>query len=297
MDKHPDLVNALKAVRADRGFDVAAWVDQKTDMFNDYMRKCGLSACVVSVSGGVDSGVTLALAKHAQKKENSPIKKVLGVAQPIHSTGEIWKRALECREALDAEVIVVDQTEVHNSLTKIVGEATGIEGKGFADGQLRSYMRTPVGYYVAQLLSQEGTPCVVLGTGNFDEDGYLLYFCKAGDGVVDVQLIADLHKSEVFTVGHHLNVPKSILEAAPSADLWEGQTDEEELGFAYDFVELYTQYLMKDEEGRKAFKAGFNADALKYFDETCVLVDKVHNRNKHKLNSPVNINILKTLAV
>lgn len=58
-------------------------------------------------------------------------------------------------------------------------------------------MRTPVGFYAAQLLSQNGTPAIVVGTGNKDEDGYLFYFCKAGDGVADIQLIADLHKSEV----------------------------------------------------------------------------------------------------
>lgn len=48
----------------------------------------------------------------------------------------------------------------------------------FANGQLRSYMRTPVNYYVAQLLSNNGAPSIVLGTGNYDEDGYLRYFCK-----------------------------------------------------------------------------------------------------------------------
>lgn len=107
---------------------------------------------------------------------------------------------------------------------------------------MRSYLRTPVNYFVAQLLGQEGYRCIVLGTGNFDEDGYVMvmvvvvmrrylcYFCKAGDGVVDVQVIADLHKSEVFQVARHLNIVKSILNAPPSADLWEGQTDEEELG-------------------------------------------------------------------
>ena len=59
-----------------------------------------------------------------------------------------------------------------------------------------------------------------------DEDGYLRYFCKAGDGVVDVQLIADLHKSEVFQVAKYLEIPEEIRVAPPSADLWEGQTDE-----------------------------------------------------------------------
>jgi NAD+ synthase (glutamine-hydrolysing) len=50
----------------------------------------------------------------------------------------------------------------------------GVKSKPFASGQLRSYMRTPVGYYVAQLLSQEGLPAIVMGTGNQDEDGYLM---------------------------------------------------------------------------------------------------------------------------
>jgi NAD+ synthase (glutamine-hydrolysing) len=54
------------------------------------------------------------------------------------------------------------------------------KGGTFADGQLRSYMRTPVNYYVAQLLSANGNLSIVLGTGNYDEDGYLRYFCKVG---------------------------------------------------------------------------------------------------------------------
>ena len=113
----------------------------------------------------------------------------------------------------------------------------------FANGQLKSYMRTPINYYTAQLLSAKGYPAIVLGTGNKDEDLYLCYFCKAGDGVVDVQLISDLHKSEVFQVGRLLGVPHHILEAPPSADLWEGQTDENELGefFIFLFIKKLTK--------------------------------------------------------
>eukprot|EP00957_Ditylum_brightwellii_P197159 15021551-Ditylum_brightwellii.AAC.1 len=90
-----------------------------------------------------------------------------------------------------------------------------------------------------------------MGTGNQDEDGYLAYFCKAGDGVVDVQLISDLHKSEVYTVSKALGVPEATVVAPPSADLWDGQTDEDELGFTYDFIELFTgAYLPLDEAGQ-----------------------------------------------
>lgn len=179
----------------------------------------------------------------------------------------------------------------------------GIEGKDFASGQLRSYMvffssnthsqRTPVGYYVAQLLSQAGTPCVVMGTGNRDEDGYLGYFCKAGDGVVDVQLIADLHKSEVFKVGAVLGVPESILRSPPSADLWEGQTDENELGVTYDFVELYTGWFLplQDSE-KKAFVGGMDEETKKEWEHFSQICETVHRRNAHKLNGPKNLNVL-----
>lgn len=152
-------------------------------------------------------------------------------------------------------------------------------------------MRTPAIYYVAQLYSTSGTPTIVMGTGNKDEDGYLAYFCKAGDGVVDVQLIADLHKSEVFEVGKVLNVPQSILTAAPSADLWDDQTDEDELGFSYDFIELWTTYLEFDEYKRNKIRNSLSKEALQQLQDWGDLAVAIHKRNQHKLDAPRNINI------
>jgi len=131
-----------------------------------------------------------------------------------------------------------------------------------------------------------------MGTGNKDEDGYLAYFCKAGDGVVDVQLIADIHKSEVFAVGKELGVPESTLVAPPSADLWDGQTDEDELGFSYDFVELFTgAYLPLTDTEKAAFKSSLSSSARETFEKWAAAAEKIHNRNKHKINSPHNINL------
>lgn len=132
-----------------------------------------------------------------------------------------------------------------------------------------------------------------MGTGNRDEDGYLGYFCKAGDGVVDVQLISDLHKSEVFKVGAELGVPESILQSPPSADLWDGQTDEEELGVSYDFVELYTGwYLKQSEEKQKAFVNSMDEETMKEWIHYRDICENVHRRNAHKLNGPMNLNVL-----
>jgi len=258
------------------------------------MSNNGLAAAVVSLSGGIDSSCTLGLLLHASKQPNSPIKKVLAIAQPIHSTKSIQNRAYEVASAMGADVITVDQSQLHTELTGLVQSALNMKGNPFADGQLRSYMRTPVGYYVAQIISSNGHPCVVVGTGNLDEDGYLMYFCKAGDGVSDIQLIADIHKSEVFKVAKELNVPKSVLEAPPSADLWEGQTDEEEMGVSYDFVELYTEWLQLPEEERKEHLSKLSEESFAFFKEKGGKIDAIHKRNRHKLVYPVNLDVYKS---
>eukprot|EP00818_Percolomonas_sp_WS_P001620 CAMPEP_0117442982 /NCGR_PEP_ID=MMETSP0759-20121206/4447_1 /TAXON_ID=63605 /ORGANISM="Percolomonas cosmopolitus, Strain WS" /LENGTH=298 /DNA_ID=CAMNT_0005234917 /DNA_START=59 /DNA_END=955 /DNA_ORIENTATION=- len=281
----------LSKIRQARAFNVDEWISKKVTMFNDYMRQCGLKACVISISGGVDSAVVLALCHKAMQEKDSPIKRIVALAQPINSTKHIWERALELDRFEGVEIRTVDQSDIYEQLKAKCDKIVGIEGGQFASGQLRSYMRTPVGYYTAQLLSQEGTPAIVMGTGNLDEDGYLYYFCKAGDGVVDVALIADLHKSEVFEVGAKLNVPDIILKAEPSADLWAGQTDEEELGFTYSFVELYTELIHYPLEEQTQLKNELDEEGKKQFEEWEKLICGVHRRNKHKAVFPVNLNV------
>lgn len=287
---HADLAAKLGAYRKERNFQPKQWIEGKVKKLNDYMSNAGLKACVISVSGGIDSAVSLALCAEAKKCAGSPIVHVVGVCQPIASSAWALERGRENIKQCNAEEIIVDQTDIHKQLADRIDEAAKIKGGHFAQGQLRSYMRTPVGYYVAQLYSQNKTPAIVMGTGNMDEDGYLAYFCKAGDGVVDVQLISDLHKSEVFTVAEALGVPTATRSAAPSADLWDGQTDEEELGFTYDFIELYVgSYLKMAEADQAKFQADLSAEGKAQFDAWTTAAVGVHNRNKHKLLGIANL--------
>lgn len=282
---HPDLTAALDRLRARRNFSPEQWVREKIVKLNEYMHST-LKACVVNLSGGIDSAATFALISAAMKEPSSPIKRLLGIMQPICSTVSIQDRA----KTLDhfGEIITIDQSEIYNALVPLIEQSTGIKANFFANGNLRSYMRTPVAFYVAQLLSQEGTPAVVVGTGNYDEDGFLFYFSKAGDGVSDIQLIADLHKSEVFSVARYLGVSQSILDAPPSADLWPGQTDENEIGASYDFVELYVS-CRDDTSLRAELLANVSSEALEQFSAVGATLEAIHNRNKHKEKFPLNV--------
>eukprot|EP00741_Cyanophora_paradoxa_P011597 tig00020563_g11205.t1 len=286
----PGLEKRLAEYRAKRAFDPKAWIEMKCAKLNDYMKKCGLKACVTSVSGGIDSAVILALCGHAQKMPGSPITHNVGVCQPIHSSAWALERGKENVAAVGADLVVVDQTDLHTQLCARIEGAAKLQGNDFARGQLRSYMRTPCGYYVAQLYSCNGSPAIVMGTGNMDEDGYLAYFCKAGDGVVDVQLISDLHKSEVFKVAAAVGVPENTRKAPPSADLWDGQTDEGELGFSYDFVELWTgDYVKRTEAEKAAFREGLSEADLKQLEEWGAAAERVHKRNFHKIQGIQNL--------
>ena len=288
----PQLVAKLEEVRRERAFNVAEWTQKKCEMLNEYMSKCGLKGCVVNCSGGIDSAVTLLLAQKAAQLEGSPIKRVIGILQPIHSTASIQDRGEDLCKSKGIEYIRVDQTGVFDLLCPLVESALKVNSGdiSFQRGQLRSYMRTPVAYYVAQLLGTQGAPAIVLGTGNYDEDGYLYYFCKPGDGTSDVQLIHDLHKSEVKELARYLGCISSIVDAPPSADLWDGQTDESELGFPYDFCELYVELLRRD--GVDDWVASLDSENRAQWDKWKVMIDNVHRRNGHKAVWPVNLDII-----
>jgi len=285
-----DWKNILQQYKQNNNFNTESWIHNKCTIFNQYLESHGLSGAVLSVSGGIDSAVTLALLKYTMELPNSNLKKIIALSQPIHSSQWALDRATELCETFGIPLTVIDQTEVHNNIIELFQSAIGTSGNTFSKGQLRSYMRTPINYFAAQLLNEDGFPAIVIGTGNKDEDGYLAYFCKYGDGAVDVQLISDLHKSQVFKVGKQLNVPDSILIAAPSADLWDGQTDEEEMGFSYDFIEFYTGYFLKlsiDEQFKMLNSLTLDSrDEFIKYENLCT---NIHKRNAHKLRGVVNL--------
>jgi len=104
-----------------------------------------------------------------------------------------------------------------------------------ADANLRARLRMSALYTVATNYNY-----LVVGTDNAAE-WYTGYFTKYGDGGVDLLPLVDFAKGEVREMARELNVPDSVVEKKPSADLWVGQTDEDEMGTTYDKIDTYVK--------------------------------------------------------
>lgn len=284
----PQLSEYLADYRTQRNFIAANYLAEKACVLNDYVELSGLSSCVVAVSGGVDSAVVLGVVKRAAEQPDSQIRRVVPLLLPVFdkeaatNQAEATSRGEELCNLLGLEPVHIDLTAVHRALKNTVDAAIKISGQAWASGQLVAYTRTPAIYYTTSLLSQSGTPGIVCGTTNLDEGGYLGYFGKASDGMVDVQLISDIHKSEVYKLAEYLGVPESIRQAIPTGDMYDGRIDEEVFGTTYDFVELYTRFLSTNTEGRETVRSGWDAETKLQFDKLAARLEKLHGYNAHK---------------
>lgn len=254
-------------------------IERKAKLLNSYLRAYGLRSCVVGVSGGIDSALVLGLAKHASTLADSPIARIVPVLLPVHdqisASGQLeaTARGYQCCSAMGLDPCEIDITPVHAVMRTAVENAMRHEGKGWSSGQLVSYQRTPALYYVTSLLSEQGIPGIVLGTTNYDEGSYIGYFGKASDGMTDVQMISDLHKHEVWRMAQLLNVPKDILDAVPTGDMYDARSDEQVFGFTYDALEFDLRYRY----------GALDVDSSVYESDTLHrLVDDLHRYNHHK---------------
>ena len=105
---------------------------------------------------------------------------------------------------------------------------------------------------------------------------------KASDGMVDIQLISDIHKSEVYAVARELNIPESLINVTPSGDMYDNRTDETVFGASYDFVELYLNYLNMDENQKKELITSLDKESKDQFDFYAKNLENLHKYNLHK---------------
>ena len=204
-------------------------IDKTVQWIRETVRAAGCKGVVVGLSGGIDSAVVGFLAKRAFPDDS------LGVLLPCKSHARDRTYALELAAAAQLDHIEVDLTQAHEVLytgiMAALGDRATEANMRIADANLRARLRMSTLYAIAN-----NRGYLVSGTDNAAEV-YTGYFTKYGDGGVDFLPIANLLKREVYAWGRHFGVPASILERAPTAGLWDGQTDEGEMGTTYDRID------------------------------------------------------------
>lgn len=195
----------------------------------------GLERAELDVSGGIDSATMLMLLAEALGPEN-----VTAVYSSINSSEASLHRARLAAEAAGVRLVELDLSDIVQSINDEIADklyAAGYEPKEISDrimadpqieGSFRSCIRAPIGRYLNRVTGGG----IRHGTGNEDEDRWLRFYQKGGDGEVDTNPLAMLSKGEVYQLANALNVPREIIEATPTPDLWgvgDAHNDEEEL--------------------------------------------------------------------
>jgi NAD+ synthase len=235
--------------------DLVAWIRL-------YVQGAGARGVVVGLSGGIDSAVVAELAVEALG-----INKVQGVWMPCDSKPQ---------DAIDAKS-VADWLEISWSVVNIKPifdvarheiEMTGRFMDRLALANMKARLRMVELYAI-------DSKSLVIGTGNKSE--LMVGYCtKYGDGGVDFEPIGQYYKTEVRMLAESMEgFPENILTKAPSAGLWEGQTDQEELGMSYDALDAI---LKRMEDGRPSTGAEFDR------------IEAMCQRNAHKIAVPPSFN-------
>ena len=206
--------------------------DHLVQFIGDRARAAGTDRAVLGLSGGIDSTLTAHLAVEALGPEG-----LHGLVMPSETNDEAnMSDAERVAEDLGIEYDVIEIEPIADAfLDPLPGADPGqrIEADPLrtAVGNLRVRIRAVCNYYVAN-----AEDAIVLGTGNRSE-ALVGYFTKYGDGAVDCHPIGILYKGQVRQLASHLGVPEDLVTKTPTAGLWEGQTDEDELGMDYETLD------------------------------------------------------------
>lgn len=202
-----------------------------TGFIRDSMTKAGMSRAVIGLSGGIDSAVSAYLSAGALGAEN-----VLALRMPYRtSSAESLSDAEAVIEDLGLPHLTLPISDMADPLINCFPEMSKLR-----QGNIMARLRMIALY--DQSMAWGG---LVMGTSNKTE--FLLgYSTIYGDSGVALHPIADLYKYQIRQMARYLGVPRSVIDKPPSADLWIGQTDEDELGFTYDQADQVL-YLLVDE--------------------------------------------------
>lgn len=233
--------------------EIVTWLRERT-------KEANAAGLLVGLSGGIDSSVVSHLIKRAFPNDS------LAVIMPIKSNPVDIEHAHKVVQSCGIKVVEVDLTETHRVMFETIKQSVtrgewNAESERIADANLRARLRMSTLYTLAANYKY-----LVVGTDNKAE-WFTGYFTKYGDGGVDLQPLIEFTKREVKELAKFLGVPEEVIEKKPSADLWVGQTDEQELGTTYEMIDNYLDGIAIPEKDRE-------------------IIERLHRRTEHKRNLP-----------
>jgi NAD+ synthase len=214
------------------GQNVAVYAEKIAGWIREKVEKANRKGVVLGLSGGIDSSVVARLCQLGKVDTHlvllpygDDMKKTKSMAHVMEFIEKFHfpYHTFDIKPAVDALTIP-------ESSPFFGADETDVE---LSHANIRPRVRMTYLYEVAQLDRR-----FVIGTGNLAEST-VGYFTKWGDGAHDLNPLAMLTKKEVYTLARCLQVPDSIINKKPSAGLWEGQTDEDELGITYNQIDAY----------------------------------------------------------
>jgi len=191
----------------------------------DKVEQAGSDGVILGLSGGIDSSVLAVLLKRAFGA------KMLALIMPCHSDPSDLIHAELLSRKFDIPNHVIDITRIYDDYVKETSKLCEISKLAAANTKSRLRMTTL--YTIGQSKNY-----LVCGASNKSEL-IIGYFTKHGDSGCDLLPVADLLKREIYELAEYLDIPKEIIEKPPSAGLWNGQTDEQEIGLSYAIIDNF----------------------------------------------------------
>ena len=240
--------------------------NELVEFLRENFKKAGFSKAVLGLSGGIDSALVAYLLRDALGKEN-----ILAIMMPYKSSNpDSLNHAKLVIEDLKINAKTIEITDMIDAYFKNEKEATSLR---MGNKMARERMSILFDYS-----SKENS--LVVGTSNKTEI-YLGYSTQFGDSACALNPIGDLYKTNIWDLSRYLKIPNELIEKKPSADLWEGQTDEQEMGLTYkEADQVLYRMLEENKTVEEVLAEGFNKD----------LVDNIvrrMNRSEYKRRMPL----------